>query len=294
MKNILLFLKKHIIYLLVALLTIYFLISYLYNTFRPAKYIVIQFDELGPIYKRMPVYYKGYKIGITKEIKPSDNYRTTLVTIKFFPNELKLPNNTIAKVKPLTTTRDYIELVYPKEASDTLLKSGDTIKGSTTIDIKSFMNAQYESGAIGYIIENASLTMSSITMTSNEAKKLLFNINETVTENKKALVRIMNNLDKTSKNISELSHKLNENISEKNLTLNDSNIQKSLANIEEFSNSINSSLKRVDSVLCNIDGLTANLNNISNEIEKSVKHRKGLTGLFLGKKDNSKTNYAKK
>ncbi|MCQ2957701.1 MAG: MCE family protein, partial [Candidatus Gastranaerophilales bacterium] len=108
--------------------------------------VVIKFEDLGPVYKRMPVYYKGYKIGITKKIEPSKDYKSTLVTVNFYPKELKLPSNTTAKVKKLDTGIDYIELLYPKNPSGTFLETGEIIEGKTAMDIQSFMSAQVDSG----------------------------------------------------------------------------------------------------------------------------------------------------
>ncbi|MCR4880517.1 MAG: MlaD family protein [bacterium] len=260
----------------------------------PPLFVVLEFDELGPIYKRMPVYYKGYKIGITEKIKPSADYKTTLVTVKFYPNDLKLPNNTTAKVKPLTTTRDYIELIYPKKPSADILKTGDKITGSTTLDVQSFMNAQYESGSIGFIIENVSITLRSITKTSDEAAVLLKGINISVLENRKTMQKIFESLSVTTENIRELSEKLNNSISQDSLSETSLNVQKTSENLESITKNLNGTINRLNSVLYNINGVAANANDISADIKASANNRKGLFGILLGTKNSCTQKYANK
>ena len=48
--------------------------------------------------------------------------------INFYPKDLKLPENTTAKVKKLDTGIDYIELLYPKNPSQNLMKTGEIIE----------------------------------------------------------------------------------------------------------------------------------------------------------------------
>lgn len=268
---------------------IYYVINGIIN---PPLYVVIEFSELGPIYKKMPVYYKGYKIGVTEKIKPSDDYKTTLVTIRFYPNDLKLPNNTTAKVKPLTTTRDYIELLYPDKPSGKILQTGDKIIGTTTIDVESFMNAQYESGSIGYIIEGASLALGSISRAGNEAATFLHTLNATVWENRKNIRGIMANLNQTSKNMSELSDKLNNSVTHSGAADTSKNIQKTAENVENLTKSMNGTLKRLDSILYNINGVAINANGISADVRTSICNRNGLIGIFLGERKSCQGKYA--
>ena len=271
--------------IIISAFIIYEIVYFIGGIVNPPLFVTVEFNELGPIYKRMPVYYKGYKIGITEKIKPSDDYTTTLVTIKFYPHDLKLPNNTRAKVKPLTTTRDYIELLYPQKSSGTILKTGDKIQGSTTIDVQSFMNAQYESGAIGYIIENASLTLTSIAKAGNEATKLLRNINLAVQENRRATKGILDNINKMTFNAWELSEKLNNSVSQEDFLSSNKNIQETLHNTEQLTQNLNKTITRLDSVLYNIDKTTSNVNDISEDVKTAINNRTGISRILLGKKD---------
>ena len=285
---------RKILLILLILLVLYGVFYFLNGIINPPLYVVAEFNELGPIYKNMPVYYKGYKIGKTEKIKPSDDYKTTLVTIRFYPNNLTLPDNTEAKVKPLSTTKDYIDLIYPEKPSDKILKTGDKIQGSTTIDVQSFMNAQYESGSIGYIIENASLTLISITKASSEAEKLLSTLNTTVAENRNSTKKIMNNLNKTSGNLQELSLKLNNAVSQDSMTQTNVNIQKTTENIEALTKNMNKTMNKLDSVLCNINGTAKNVNEITDDVRKAVSERNGLTRILLGNKNETTQKCAEK
>ena len=89
-------------------------LDYLLN---PPVKVIAEFSELGPFYKTMPVYYKGYKIGKTGKVRPSKDFKTTLVSIIFYPEELKLPANVSAKVKQLSNGIDYISPLPAKLVS---------------------------------------------------------------------------------------------------------------------------------------------------------------------------------
>ena len=60
-------------------------------------YITVEFNDARPVRNKIPVYYKGYRIGKVQKIKPNDNFQTTLVTIVLYPKNLLPQKFEIAK-----------------------------------------------------------------------------------------------------------------------------------------------------------------------------------------------------
>lgn len=266
-----------------------------YRLINPPVNIIAEFVELGPLYKRMPVYFRGYKIGNTSKIRPSKDYKTTLVTIVFYPDDLKLPENIYAKVKKLTNGVDYISLEYPEKPSLQKLKTGSVIHGSTSLDIQSFMNAQAEGGTLGSITSNIDSTLAEFTKVGKDTQKLIQTLTATVNENRNSIKNSVNNFNIATKNLSQMSENLNKAISlEKmeNSTSNlediTNNINKMTQNLEQATENLDLTMNRVDSILCEIDGTAKNLNAVTLGIRKTLNKNMGALKLFLGKPVSNK------
>ena len=262
-------------------------LDYLLN---PPIKVIAEFNELGPFYKTMPVYYKGYKIGKTGKVRPSKDFKTTLVTIVFYPEELKLPENIKAKVKQLKNGIDYINIEYPKEPSNKMLKTGQVIQGSSTLDIQSFMTSQVESGMLGSITMNVDSTLTAFSKAGEEATKLLQALTLTVNENRPAIKATVNNLYLSSEKIQNLAEKLDNAVSEEKMNSSVSNIDETISNVQGITADIKSATKDLDktiqytnSALCQISGAAANINSITAGVKETLNKKMGLMKLFFGK-----------
>jgi len=300
MNKILIFAKKYS-RLIGAILLILFLTALIllifYRFLNPPISVVAEFIELGPLYKKMPVYYKGYKIGRTSTIKPSKDYKVTLVTIVFYPDDLKLPENIEAKVKKLSNGIDYINLEYPEKPSSRLLKTGSVIHGVTSLDIQSFMNAQVESGTLGNITENVGSTLAVFSQVGEDASTLIKTLTATVNENRNSIKNSVNNLNIATSNINKMTAKLDNAISQEKIesATNDigktsasiaqtsANIEQITADIQLATANLNQTMVRIDSTLCQINGAATNINAITAGVRKTLSENMAAFKIFFGR-----------
>ena len=299
MDKLFVFIKKYS-RIILALFIIFFLTAgllwFVYKVLNPPITVVAEFNELGPLYKKMPVYYKGYKIGNTSKIRPSKDFRTTLVTIVFYPDELKLPENIAAKVKRLNNGVDYLNLEYPEKPSKKLLKTGSVIHGMTSLDIQSFMSAQVESGALGSITENVDSTLATFDKVGKDASILINTLTATVNENRASIKKSVNNLNKATESVNRMALKLDNALnSEKietattdigstiqNIEQTSDNIKEITANIEVATKDLNRTMASVDSTLCQLNGAATNINAITAGIRKTLNQNLAAFKLLFG------------
>lgn len=288
------FVRATIVILLIFALSFgfFWVLDYLLN---PPIKVIAEFSELGPFYKSMPVYYKGYKIGKTGKVHPSKDFKATLVTIIFYPEELKLPENVNAKVKQLSNGIDYISIEYPKNPSAKMLKTGQVIQGSSSLDIQSFMNSQIESGMLGSITMNIDSTLVTFSKAGEEATKLLQTLTLTVNENRPAIKATINNLYLSSEKIQNLTEKLDNAVSSEKMNSSITNIDKTISNAQEITKDIQNATKDLDktiqytnSALCQLNGAAANINEITKSIKETLNKNMGMMKLFFGKPVNSR------
>ena len=100
-----------IILILVCIVTFYFF----YNKVAFLN-VIVSFDELEPFDKKLPVYYKGYKIGKSGKIFPDKDYVKTYVKLKITPSDIKLPSNVTARIEK-SDSKDFINIIYPNDVS---------------------------------------------------------------------------------------------------------------------------------------------------------------------------------
>ena len=300
MNKLLIFAKKYgrvIAAIFIILFLTAFMLLFLYRFLNPPISVIAEFTELGPLYKKMPVYYKGYKIGNTSTIKPSKDYKATLVTIVFYPDDLKLPANISAKDKKLSNGIDYINLEYPQEPSGKNLKTGDVIHGMTTLDIQSFMNAQVESGALGSVTENIGSTLATFAKAGEDASDLMKTLTATVNENRASIKASVNNLNIATENINNMVAKIDNSISVEKIEAATGNFEATFENIEQTSTNIkeitsdiqlatenlNQTMARIDSTLCQINGAATNINAITAGVRSTLSQNMAAFKILFGK-----------
>jgi ABC-type transporter Mla subunit MlaD len=233
-------------------------------------YVSAKFDELGPISKSMPVYYKGFKVGKTGKVMPSTDFKTTHVKLVFKSNMSLLPENVYAKVRKFNDeekTGHYIEIDYPNVPAKSMLKKGDVIEGKTEPDMASFMSSQLESGALGAMSDHANDALTSLGKTSDAARDLIKDINKLVDEMRPNILATTKNLAQTTGNaaqitgeLGDLSLKLNHSLKQKGVDEASANIGKTIANIEQTTAKLNASMDNLDASLGNVKNITGGLN----------------------------------
>lgn len=302
------YLKVSLKYILITFLTLLLLflitesVLFYKSNFKYSMAINIRFKELGPIYSSMPVYYKGYKIGKTKRIKPSHDYKYTIVQVILYPENLSLPENIGAKVKKLDNGKDYIEVLYPNTPSLITLKNNATIEGTTAADIESFMSAQIESGVLSSMGENMNKTLSSIEITSYELNGFFKDLRVILQENRPNIKKSTDETREILENVNSITKKIDNSLPEenlKNITRNMSgsstDLKGTTENLLTISQNINEATKDLDKTMAKIDATVEeahttakNASGISCGIKQLLEKRFAGLRLFFGKPTNPK------
>lgn len=274
-------------------------ILYVYRTFT-YTYINVEFTDARPVRNKIPVYFKGYRIGKVEKIKLSPDFKSTMVTIVLYPPNIKLPSNMTAlltKEEHERTEYDFINLIYPEHPGSTILKDGDSIAGFTTVDLETFLSKKALSGELDEIKDNVNNLLTSLTGTS-EALMMFFGIlQDTVNENRPAIKTTTSNLAATSNNLKMFSSKLNNSIDERNIqnTLLNVNTTSSSAvitsrnlevitnNIDKITNGVNKSMPEISTSITNAENIAQNLNEITTGVSKTLKQNFGGLRILFGK-----------
>ncbi len=263
-------------------------------------FVTAEFKDLRPIHQRIPVFYKGYKIGKVLYIKPSDDFKTTYMKLALYHKKgLKLPKNSIIKLqreKDKWRKKDYIDIIYPKEPSESFIESGDLLLGQATVDIETYLSSQ-ETESLDNIKENVEKASEDMQGAMEALRDLLTSLNEIAQENRESLNAATRNLSDTTKNIDDLTRKINRSIEQQKLkntigNLDDavSNTKNSTAELEKLSkrindmtDNINSTMPSVTSSIENTSYIIQNLNEITCGVSNTLKKRFGGLRLIFGK-----------
>lgn len=255
-------------------------------------YITAKFKELRPIHEKLPVYYKGLVVGKAREQKHSEDFQHTLVNLVLYPKKLLLPDNTtvmLKKEKKNDKERDFLELVYPKEPSKTMISNGSILEGKATVDIDTFMSNQNPDD-LEAIKENLAESSENLNNALEGLGMVFESLNDILKENQQNLYATTGNLSKATGNLDKMTNKLDKSIKQKALENTFSNIELSTKNLETVSKnltgttvSVNEVFPRVDSTLYQVEGLAANANAISCGVRKTLRKRFGGLRLLFGK-----------
>ena len=242
--------------------------------FKTYTYLTVVFNEARPVRNKIPVYYKGYRIGKVEKIKPSNDFKSTMVTIVLYPKHLKLPINTTALLTREKRERreiDFINLIYPDEPSDISLRSGDRINGFTTVDIESYFSTKAISGDLDKITNNVNELIESLNATSKALTMLMDVLTETVNENRPSIKIMTGNLAKMSDSLRIFAYKLN-------ISINERQLQNTFTNFDKTSSNAVITTGNLDGITRNINIFTDDLNKNSPEISKTISNAEMITG----------------
>ena len=238
--------------------------------------VVIKFEDLEPLEKKLPVYLKGFKIGKTTKIYPSKDFKNTYVNIRLKSKRFNLPNNITAKIVK-GKIGGYINILYPDSPSITKLKENDEIVGKRTKDFNNLINERFVDEELEGVVENATSLIENANIAVQNLGGIFNQISEIIKESRPQINKTMNNLATTTTNLKEMSNKLNNGISQEN-------ISNSIENIEEITNQINNeTIPTVNNILCEANEATRNAKEITRGIKKTLKERMGLAKFLFGR-----------
>lgn len=258
-------------------------------------YITIQFDELEPFEANMPLYYKGFKVGRTRSIEPSKDFKHTLIRAVIDYNDLKLPKNTIAIVKKRNKGEyrkalDYIELEYPDSPSIVFLKTGSVIKGTSSLDWETLFSQQASDGKLDGLADSVTDILDNLNETIETLTMVFTTINDILLENRPNLLKASTNLSNTTTNFYNISDRLSNSLSQDRLNNTtggfenaSQNFDTTSKNIEEITDNINQMMPYIDATIVDLNSTMCNINQISCGILQTLKKRMGLLKVLFGK-----------
>lgn len=277
--------------LFVMLIVLFFIwIRMLTNT-----YITIQFDKLEPFEANMPVYYKGFKVGRTRNIKPSKDFKHTFISVVLNYDGLKLPKNTTAVVKKRDKgeyhkSLDYIELEYPDSPSIYYLKTGSIIKGTTSLDWNALISEQADNGEFDAIAHGINDLLKNLNDTSAALTQIFSTVNDILNENRPNLLSASNNLSGMAGNLYDVTCRINNSFTQNRLDNTfggvegtSKNFDKTSKNIDEITSNINDMMPYINATIVDVNSTVCNINQISAGILKTLQKRMGLMKLLIGK-----------
>lgn len=296
---------KHILIVLIAILSLAWL--YFYHT---NYYIVVRFDELGPVSKNMSAYYNGFKVGKIVSIEPDKDFKHTLVKVNLSRRNINLPQNTTVKLETFPNGALYLQFIYPESPSLRIIKRGDIVEGISPYNLEQFMLGQNISGISDIVSIYVIKALNATEIANLEMKNFFQNTSELVKDNHEAITASVNNtaamtkslaemaenLNQTSKNLNLATKNLNNAFDEKTLKSTTSNIKDATSNIKDAATNIkdttanisnatkdmDKTMNKIDSTVSNLNATAENLNCITTGINNTLSKRAGGMRVLFG------------
>lgn len=273
--------SKNLIIILIPLLLILILIgTYLVYATHFGNHITIKFTQSGPLYNNMPVYFRGYKIGQTVKVRPSKDYKSTLVKVWLYPKEIKLPEDVTGKVKKLDSKKDYIDLITLDETLTKTLKNGSIIDGEPAFDLDAFLSEIADSGVIVPLLQHFSDALLSVNKTSEEIRNFFTDSRAVIKDNRQSLKQTTQNFNETSISLKQLTSRFNNSITDDKLNNTTSSVNKSATNIQSASESIKNITQNVDNATKNLDKTVEKVDCVMSDTKAITSNVKAITSGF--------------
>ena len=247
------------------------------------------FNNLRPFEGKIPVYYKGIKVGNTTDKIHSNDFQKTNIRMTLQNKKLKLPLNTKAILKKRIKNdreMDYIELIYPNVPSEKLISENSHIHGYSTIDIKEYLKNQSPED-LDKIKTNLMTASENLYTSLNSIGNLFILIQDILQENRGNLKGSSTNIKATTENINKLTKKIDNIIIEEQWKNTFNNIENSTKGFHTFTHNINDTVTEFDktmpSTLENTNKITDNLRSITCGIRKTFHKKFGGLRLLFGK-----------
>lgn len=282
--------KKILFIFIVSVILLHYLL-YLLGTIR----ITAQFEELEPFRHNLPVYYKGFRLGKTTKVYPSDNYLITNVDMRLKDKDLHLPAN-VSAILRRKDKKEYIELVYPKSPYIEELKYNAKIKGNVGINFERFLQDQVNNGGLDEIKNNVNNTVKSAGETFEALTDLLVVFTEIMQDVRPTINSSVKNLETTTDNFAKISTSLKTSVDKGyidstlyNFQETSGNLVLTTKNFGGFSDALNKeSSVLTNCLLKNLNIVVSNINQIVIGVGDTLKKNFGGLRLFFGKAINCK------
>lgn len=284
------FSKYQIIILSLLFVTLFLIFILLLLKAESKYYLTAKFADTGPLYKDMPVYYKGYLIGKIKKVRLSDDYQYSLVNIEFYPKKPIFYDNIVAKAKKLETKDDYIDLIYPDPPTNTLLKDGGVIEGRGAFDMDLLLSDVADAEIMLPLFEHLSDVLVSANQTTKEIKSFFSDSRSILKDNRQ-------NIKHTTESLNKITTNFSVSFDKDKLHNTASSVEKSAANIQVVTESakniahnvdcatrnLDKTMEKVDSTLCEAHAVTTNARVITGGFRQVLAKRFAGLRIIFGK-----------
>lgn len=275
--------KKLIIFLSAILIVIISIIGYRELN---STYVTAKFSDLRPFHGNIPVYYKGVKIGKARDIKTSDDYNYSLLKIQLFGKDHKLPTNTKVYLKKEIKGNhfdDYLELILPETANGEFIKNGSTLEGKCAVDIEHFLRNQ-EPEEVENLKNNLSQTIENANLSLQTLAELFGLAQDILAENRRNIKGSVANLERSSRYITDTTSKINNSVSEEQISDVFSNVQ----NLTKTTNSITENIRDtgvvgINEIIVKTNCILDDTNCLTKGVRKTMSKPFGGIRLMFGK-----------
>lgn len=265
---------------------------YIYNN---RYFVIVRFDELGPLTKNMTAYYNGFKIGKIGDISPDIDFKHILVKINLTQKNLNLPQNTLVYVERFPNGELYLQFAYPQSPALRPIKRGDILEGIAPYNIEQFMMGQNVSGMSDIVSLHIIKALNSADAANQEMKVFFHIATKIIKENDKEIRASINNtkvmtenLATMAKNLNQTSQKLNNAIIEGTIRDTTSNIKDTTENISKATKDLDKTMKKVDDTITQANEISENLNSITGGLNDTLSKRFGGMRIMFGTTVKSK------
>ncbi|MCM1004371.1 MAG: hypothetical protein NC408_08530 [Candidatus Gastranaerophilales bacterium] len=278
--------KREYLYYIIIITGLLFFLYYIWGQIR----ITVDFEELEPFRRSLPVYYKGFKLGHTVKVYPSPDFHSTRVDMKIRLRQLKLPANTKAMIRR-KDKKDYIELIYPDSPYLAHLRNHSLLEGTKGINFENFMQEQANNGGLDEIKENVNETIKSAGGTFNALTEMI-NVMTGILEDVKPTINdTVQNVNLASRNLADASYHVQSSLQQgyinttlENLERTSRNLVMTTQNITGVTNNVNNnSINLINCVIRNVNTVVSNINEIIIGLGETLKKRFAGIRLIFGR-----------
>lgn len=260
------------------------------------SHIFVKFVKSGPLFKGMPVCFRGYRIGQTQKVILSDDYKYTLVKIVFYPKNPKIPKDIEGVVKKHDFLGNYIDLIVTEETSTAILKNDDIIDGKPIFDIGTFLAKIDDSKILIPLLQNYSDTALSISKTSTKIGDFFSDSRSILKDNRQNLKHTTESLNKVTSNFNSSFSKDKLDNTTSSVKESANNIQAITENVKNITQSVDCATKNLDKTMAKIDCTASNVKVITGGFREVMGKRFAGLRIIFGKplnKNNCSSNCLK-
>ncbi len=250
-------------------------------------HIKAEFTELAPFSSKIPVYFKGFKIGKVTKIEPKDDFSSTLMYVTLFPEKLAFPKNIHLQIKNYKKNLAYAEIVLPEKPDAKKLKDGDIVKGMTNMSFDSILEKQAENGSFDLIIVTLGEIMVNVNNTVKEADGLLKDVRLTFKNNENHISISTRNLSQATSHLTRASVNISSTVDQKTLDRTMKNLEETSKNMKNITKNIDCATRNFSETMENVEGITQNVEGITNSVNCTMQSRFGGFRLIFGKADQN-------